>query len=264
MLGEMQAPISRKDFQEWAGADYRLYENIRQADGSVLGCTRHDLLPEVNALFVGSPENLHATMDLCGLYDKRLGEFRYITKELAAVVDGLSEPELWDRSTQGPNLLQLVTSYAKNAAEHGYKTQPYAEVYDQQERTVRKGLNAMTAYAGVLAARGEENAVLELRDLAMYMREFWQDYLYSIYKKAGARMERQYSEKFDQAVTAARASGQPEPEQQAKEWERCCTLTIRRPSTSSSTMAAVSAWFWARTASPSCRLPSRHSSCMRQ
>ena len=209
MVGEMQAPISRKDFQAWAGADYRLYENIRQTDGSVQGCTRHDLLPEVNALFVGNPENLHATMDLCGLYDKRLGEFRYITKELAAVVDGLSERELWDRSTQGPNLLQLVTSYAKNAAEHGYKTEPYAEVYDQQERTVRAGLNAMTAYAGVLASRGEEDAILELRDLAMYMREFWQDFLYSIYEKAGARMERQYSEKFDQAVTAARASGQP-------------------------------------------------------
>ena len=70
MVGEMQAPISRKDFQAWAGADYRLYENIRQTDGSVQGCTRHDLLPEVNALFVGNPENLHATMDLCGLYDK--------------------------------------------------------------------------------------------------------------------------------------------------------------------------------------------------
>lgn len=73
MVGELQAPIARKDFQEWAGAEYRLHENIRQADGSALGCTRHDLLPEVTALFVGSPEKLHATMDLCGLYDKGWG-----------------------------------------------------------------------------------------------------------------------------------------------------------------------------------------------
>lgn len=61
----------------------------------------------------------------------------------------------------------------------------------------------------MLAARGEETAVLELRDLAMYMREFWQDFLYTIYEKAGARMEQQYAEKFDQTVTTARASRQP-------------------------------------------------------
>lgn len=209
MREEMQAPIARKDFAEWAGATYRLYENIRLMDGSLLGCTRHDLLPEVNALFVGSPENLHETMDLCGLYDKRLGEFRFITKELAAIVDGLTEQELWNRSTQGPNLLQLVASYAKNAVERGYETEPYSEKYDKQERTVRTGLNAMTAYAGVLAAQGEEDAVLELRELAMDMRAFWQDYLYTIYEKVGARMERRYAEKFDRAVTAARESGQP-------------------------------------------------------
>lgn len=207
-MEEMQAPISRKDFQEWAGATYRLYESIRQEDGSVLGCTRHDLLPEIVALFVGSTENLHGTMDLCGLYDKKLGEFRFITKELAAIVDGLTKEELWNRSTQGPNLLQLVTSYAQKAAERGYETEPYAERYHQQKRTVGAGLNAMTAYAGVLAARGEENAVLELRDLAMDMRAFWQDYLYTIYEKAGARMARQYAEKFDRAVTAASESGQ--------------------------------------------------------
>ena len=209
MTEEMQAPIARKDFQEWAGATYRLYENIRQTDGSVLGCTRHDLLPEVHALFVGDPENLHATMDLCGLYDEKLGEFRFINKQLAAIVDGLAGQELWDRSTLGPNLLQLVTSYAKNAIEQGYKTYPYARRYEEQERTVRTGLNAMTAYAGVLAARGEENAVLELRKLALDMRRFWQDPLYEIYEKAGARMERQYAEKFDLAVTAGRESSQP-------------------------------------------------------
>ena len=209
MAEEMQAPIARKDFAEWAGATYRLYENIRQMDGSLLGCTRYDLLPEVNALFVGNPEKLHATMDLCGLYDKRLGEFRFITKELTAIVDGLTEQELWNRPTQGPNLLQLVTSYTQNAVERGYETEPYAEKYDKQKRTVRAGLNAMTAYAGVLAARGEENAVLELRDLAMDMRAFWQDPLYEIYEKDGARMERQYAARFDQAVTAASESGQP-------------------------------------------------------
>lgn len=186
MTGEMQAPIARKDFQEWAGGRYRLYENIRKMDGSVLGCTRYDLLPEVRALFVGDPENLHATMDMCGLYDKKLGEFRYINRRLAAVVDGLAGHELWDRSTQGPDLLQLVTSYAKSAVEQGYKTYPYAEVYDEQKRTVQAGLNAMTAYAGVLAARGEESAVLELRELALDMRTFWQDFLYEIYEKAGA------------------------------------------------------------------------------
>ena len=54
---------------------------------------------------------------------------------------------------------------------------------------MRAGLNAMTAYAGVLASRGEEDAILELRDLAMYMREFWQDFLYAIYEKAGARTD---------------------------------------------------------------------------
>lgn len=209
MAEEMQTPIARKDFQEWAGATYRLYENIRQTDGSVLGCTRYDLLPEVHALFVGNPENLHATMDLCGLYDEKLGEFRFINKQLAAIVDDLAGQELWDRARQGPNLLQLVTSYAQNAIERGYKTYPYASRYDEQARTVRTGLNAMTAYAGMLAAQGEETAVLELRQLALDMRKFWQDPLYEVYEKAGARMERQYTEKFDRAVTAAEETGQP-------------------------------------------------------
>ena len=209
MAEEMRAPIARKDFQEWAGATDRLYEHIRQADGSLLGCTRYDLLPEVSALFIDSPENIQGTMELCGLYDRKLGEFRFITKELAAIVDGLAEQELWDRSTQGPNLLQLVTSYAQNAAERGYETEPYAEEYGKQARTVRAGLNAMTSYAGVLAARGEEHAVLELRELALDMRAFWQDPFYEVYEKAGARMERQYAEKFDRAVTAARETGQP-------------------------------------------------------
>ena len=209
MWDEMQAPVARKDFQEWAGAEYRLYENIRQTDGSVMTCTRHDRLPDVCALFVCSPEDLRETMELCGPYDKKLGEFRYINQKMASVVDGLSGRELWDRSKQGPNLLQLVTSYAKNAVRQGYEVYSYAKGYDELERTVRTGLNAMTAYAGVLAARGEEDAVQDLRDLALSMRSFWQDPLYAFYEKAGARMERQYSEKFDQAVTAARASGQP-------------------------------------------------------
>lgn len=209
MAEEMRAPIARKDFQEWAGATYRLYEHIRQADGTLLDCTRYDLLPEVSALFIGSPDNLHGIMELCGLYDRKLGEFRFITKELAAIVDGLADQELWDRPTQGPNLLQLVTSYAQNAAERGYEPEPYAEEYDKQVRAVRASLNAMTAYAGVLAARGEETAVLELRELALDMRAFWQDAFYTVYEKAGTQMERQYAEKFDRAVTAARGSGQP-------------------------------------------------------
>ena len=209
MAEEMRAPIARKDFQEWAGATYRLYEHIRQADGSLLGCTRYDLLPEVSALFIDSPENIQGTMELCGLYDRKLGEFRFITKELAAIVDGLAEQELWDRSTQGPNLLQLVTSYAQNAAERGYETEPYAEEYGKQARTVRAGLNAMTSYAGVLAARGEEHAVLELRELALDMRAFWQDPFYEVYEKAGARMERQYAEKFDRAAPGVQRGKSP-------------------------------------------------------
>ena len=158
MWDEMQAPVARKDFQEWAGAEYRLYENIRQTDGSFMTCTRHDLLPDVCALFVCSPEDLRETMELCGPYDKKLGEFRYINQKMASAVDGLSGRELWDRTKQGPNLLQLVTSYAKNAVRQGYEVYSYAKGYDELERTVRTGLNAMTAYAGVLA-RSEERRV---------------------------------------------------------------------------------------------------------
>ena len=140
---------------------------------------------------------------------QKLGEFRYINQKMASVVDGLSGRELWDRSKQGPNLLQLVTSYAKNAVRQGYEVYSYAKGYDELERTVRTGLNAMTAYAGVLAAQGKESAMQDLRNMALYMRSFWQDPLYAFYEKAGARMERQYTEKFDRAVAAAHESGQP-------------------------------------------------------
>lgn len=117
---------------------------------------------------------------------------------------------MWDRTRQGPNLMQLVKNYGRNAvAQGGYKVSKTTIEYDAFRRTVFAGLNAMASYAGVLAARGEETALLDLRDLAFQMHPFWQDYLYQEYQKVGEKLERQYHEKFDRAVELARESGQP-------------------------------------------------------
>lgn len=105
--------------------------------------------------------------------------------------------------------LTVSSHLRKNAVRQGYETYPHTRGYDELERTVRRCLNAMTTYAGVLAAQEKERAVQDLRNMARYMQSFWQDPLYAFYEKAGARMERQYTEKFDRAVASARESGQP-------------------------------------------------------
>jgi len=206
----LQAPVSRYAFQEWANRDRHEDLYVRQASGKVLGFHRYDILPEVYLLFAGDPEHMYETMDPCGLYDKKTREFRFVNRTMSACVDGLSETELWNRNKQGPNLMQLVGSYGKNAVEQGgYKVDRTDVRYDELRRTVFSGLNAMASYAGMLAAKGEDAAVLDLRDLALDMHPFWQDFLYSEYQKAGNKQERQYQEKFDGAVSLARESGKP-------------------------------------------------------
>ena len=47
-------------------------------------------------------------------------------------------------------------------------------------------LSAMIDYAAVLSARGEQNAVLDTRDLAIEMLYFWRDSIYHTYEKGRA------------------------------------------------------------------------------
>jgi len=205
----IQAPVSREIFRQWV-EDYHLAPMVvRQAEGS-LGFHKYAILPEICLLFAGEPEHLYATMDPCGLYDRKKQEFRFVNRTMAACVEGLSEAELWDRVAQGPNLMQLVKGYGKHAVEQGgYQIDPVTMEYDGLRRKVFTGLNAMTGYAGVLAARNEEDALLDLRDLAFEMQWFWRDCVYSEYEKGGIKQEQQYREKFDNAVSLARETGQP-------------------------------------------------------
>ncbi len=207
----IQAPASREAFRQWVEDNHLAPMNVRQTDGRILGFHKYDILPEVCLLFAGDPEHLYATMDPCGLYDKKKQEFRFVSRTMAACVDGLSEAELWDRAVQGPNLMQLVKGYGKHAVEQGgYQINPVTVEYDGLRRKVFAGLNAMTGY-GVLAVRGEETALLDLRDLAFEMQWFWRDCVYSEYEKGGKKQEQQYREKFDNAVSLARESRQPPP-----------------------------------------------------
>lgn len=207
MNAPWQAPVSKEEFRAWVDHVYGLFLYIQQENGAVLGFTRDDILPDVEVLFAGDPDNLCETMDLCGLYDRRKKQFRFADHVLSSVVEGLDKTELSDQAGQG--LLDLVKGYVQNAVKNeGYPTHPWDVQYEEKEQTVQAGLKEMIGYAGVLAAAGKEAELQELRGLAIKMRYFWQDCLYAVYQKAGKKLERQYLEEFDKAAASARASGQ--------------------------------------------------------
>ena len=102
-----QAPVSKEEFRAWVDHVYGLFLYIQQENGAVLGFTRNDILPDVEVLFAGDPDNLCETMDL-------------------------DKTELSGQAGQG--LLDLVKGYVQNAVKNeGYPTHPWDVQYEEKE-----------------------------------------------------------------------------------------------------------------------------------
>ena len=202
--------MSRDTLREWVEDRHGVYMDVRSEDDKVLRIYNETLFPESSVLFVGEAENFNDTVEICGMYDSRTQEFRFISDQLASIADGISETERWQGVHPSEDVYARISSYAKEAVEtKGYRFQ---NEMDEQFAKVRQDaqsvLPVMAEYAAVLAARGEKDAVLDVRDLAVEMLHFWRDPVYMTYERGYEKVEQQYLQGFDQAIATAMESGQ--------------------------------------------------------
>ena len=144
------------------------------------------------------------------MYDSRTQEFRFISDQLASIADGISETERWQGVHPSEDVYARISSYAKEAVEtKGYRFQnEMDEQFAKVRQDAQSALSVMAEYAAVLAARGEKDAVLDVRDLAVEMLHFWRDPVYMTYERGYEKVEQQYLQGFDQAIATAIESGQ--------------------------------------------------------
>ena len=205
-----QSPVPRETLQEWTEDRYGIFMNIQSADDKVLKLYNEELFPEISVLFAGDDENFVDTAEICGMYDHRTCEFRFVSGQLASIVNGISEAECGPDSDDSEKIYEKICLYAKEAVEQrGYTFEnSRSEKFAAIQQTVQSSLSDLADYAALLSARGERDAVLDVRDLALEMLHFWRDGVYDTYEKGYARVEQQYTEKFDAAVESAGTSKQ--------------------------------------------------------
>lgn len=210
MWETVQAPISKKFLRQWLETPYNFAINIQQSGGDTLQL-QHDnhMIPEIDILFFASPEDFCGTVEIGGIYDQRTRSFRFMRNQLASVVDGLSKAEIHTGADTSERVYEKIKQYAKKAIEEkGYQfKQPGGADHVESLRDARSALSAMAKYAEVLASKGEQSTVQDIRDLAWRMIYFWRDPVYLIYERGLEKVERQYMEQFDQAVAESSVSG---------------------------------------------------------
>ena len=210
MQEPVQAPVSRTALQEWLEDRYGIFMDVYQGEDTVLRLYNETCFPEINVLCAGEAEKFTDTVEICGMYDKRTREFRFVSSQLSSIINGISKEECCSDSGQSESIYAGICCYAKEAVEQrGYTFEDStSELYAGLRQAVQTGLSAMVDYAAVLSAGGKRNAVLDARDLALKMLYFWRDSVYLTYEKGYARVEQEYAEKFDQAVRMAEKTGQ--------------------------------------------------------
>ena len=212
MLEVVQAPVSRDMLQQWVEDRHGVLMDVRH-DDIELRLYNEAIFPEISVLFMGDTSKYLDAVEICGMYDTITREFRFVSGQLAAIVDGIPEAERWTGPDESEDIYAEICRYAKEAVEQrGYKFEDSSSaIYAGLRQTVQSGLSDMIDYAAVLSARGEQDAVLDMRDLALEMLHFWRDPVYDTYEKGYDRLEQQYTEKLDQAVQQAGDSRQCPP-----------------------------------------------------
>lgn len=210
MQEPVQAPVSREALQKWLEDRYGIFMDVFLGEDTVLRLYNETCFPEISVLCAGEAEKFMDTVEICGMYDKRTCEFRFVSGKLSSMISGISKEECCSDSDQSESIYAGICRYAKEAVEQRDYTfeDPISELYAGLRQAVQTGLSAMVDYAAVLSAGGKRNAVLDARDLALKMLYFWRDSVYLTYEKGYARVERQYTEKFDQAVRMAKRTKQ--------------------------------------------------------
>lgn len=205
------SPVPRETLREWADDRYGVMMDVQAGNGSVLRIYNDTLFPEISVLFVGEVAKFRDTVEICGMYDKRIGEFRFMSRQFSSIVDDISETERCPNSDESEKIYAEICHYAKEAVERrGYTfEQSGDELYAGLRQITQASLSDMIDYAALLTTRGEQDAVLDIRDLALEMLRFWRDRVYETYEKRYAAIEQQYTEKFDQAVQRAAKAEQP-------------------------------------------------------
>lgn len=210
MLETVQAPISKGFLRQWLETPCSFAINIQHSSGETLQL-QHDkyMIPEIDVLFFASPEDFRGTVEIGGIYDQRTSSFRFMRNQLAAVVNGFSKTEIHTGADTSEGVYEKIKQYAKKAIEEkGYQfKQPGDADHVESLRNARSALSAMAKYAEVLASKGEQSAVQDIRDLAWRMIYFWYDPVYLVYERGLEKVERQYMEQFDQAVANSSVPG---------------------------------------------------------
>lgn len=184
MLEVVQAPVSRDMLQQWVEDRHGVLMDVRH-DDIELRLYNEAIFPEISVLFMGDTSKYLDAVEICGMYDTRTREFRFVSGQLAAIVDGIPEAERWTGPDESEDIYAEICRYAKEAVEQrGYKFEDSSSaIYAGLRQTVQSGLSDMIDYAAVLSARGEQDAVLDMRDLALEMLHFWRDPVYDTYEK---------------------------------------------------------------------------------
>ena len=101
----------------------------------------------------------------------------------------------------------------KGAQQHSYSLEEFGKLigptYQVYEEYIRRCVAGLTTVAAQWAARQQEEDILKLREIILKMVPFWGlDGGAYADKETARQMKQQYCESFDQAVSAARQSGQ--------------------------------------------------------
>ena len=88
-MREVQSPVSRDTLREWTEDRHGVYMNVRTDSDKVLTLYNDTLFPEISVLFAGDAGKFNDTVEICGMYDKKAHEFRFVSDKLASIVDGV-------------------------------------------------------------------------------------------------------------------------------------------------------------------------------
>ena len=117
-----------------------------------------------------------------------------------------SNPILYPQAAMDQWLGSGATQSSYTLEEFGKLIGPTYQVYEEY---IRRCVAGLTTIAAQRAALHQEEDIPKLRQIIMEMVPFWGlDGGAYADKETARRMERQYRESFDQAVSAARRSGQ--------------------------------------------------------
>ena len=103
--------------------------------------------------------------------------------------------------------------FGKKAQQHSYSLEEFGELieptYQVYEEYIRRCVAGLTTVAAQRAALHQEEDITKLREIILKLVPFWGlDGGAYADKETSIQLERQYRESFDQAVSAARRSGQ--------------------------------------------------------